>query len=1125
MEMQDSAVNHMMSLQTNILEELRESRRQEELRSRQTSTATQVAQMSAYDQPPSMTMEPIATQSPQYQIDMYNAAQHYGNSGINQSAVISPVNPTAYQSLGATVGGLGQTAKETIGGAITYDPTRMSKEATAEMFANRSHAFQTGTVKAAGDTVSTIGGIGGFFAGGGLVGGLAAASVVGGATAIVAGSMTQGAQESLRYQDILRRDGYKAFNALESTTEYGGLGMKLDDQQNISKELRQMATENFLDDQDMSTILQGSLDNKLLKSVTDVKSFKDKFSNIVDSVKEISLTLNQTIEEAVEFMGEMERRGVGSDKMSKVAATGKVASSFLGVDANEYMQQMMMQTDSIVSGTSMDTEQVMGNIGYNSYLLTAVEDTSRDGDGVNRQFIKNKGGAAAFAGEVEGNIKSYFNGAGKEMLGAMFSSAFVMNDEGNFSLDEGELNRLLGSGKGHRELLEESEQYRRTLSDTDQLKLVRSAGELFNQSASPAASMQVMRHIQEQFAENLGPNMDPESALIQAGVVNDDMTARVLNEMLIAGTSEDSLNQFAALSIKEQTDSARLADSPSIWQRTKRWGKETFTQPLGNVGQSISDSVGDVGQSLQMTMSGIEKTGKLGGEMLGDLSEEALMEQYYGSESNFAQVQRLLDERMQKNAGEANGSDKLFIEEKDFKAMAQQIKMGTMDEKSVKDMEENLRDGLYSVGATKQAEYLTNSYRGAYESASGIQQGTRDYAAALSGIEDVEAETYENKGDRGQRVSSKSLERMIRQAENGDLSASEIGKIRQNMDDSVYSKGSKEAMEYVLALSTGKYDGMSELFKKSDANTAARAAVLDEEKALKKDGKDTSDFQSLEEIKKKEKELKEGMTGELKKFNALIADTSKDIGVDAKQFGELELLVTAGDTEGVKKLTQNEEVASIAEKYRKYNKERSNLNNAQDLYSDGFRTTQGVLKMSEGIYDFLEASGAVTKDEADYMFSGEEKTWKKELGKVQKKAKKGKLSDEQLADTTIEYTRRGRDIMAGLSDERLAASAQFLVENTNGSVTMDDLLQDDSNVVDANKLYDHYMKYSKVAESGDSAAEGAIVDSKEAVNASEEHTKAMNSFVDAFKSETGKMYEAIEDIKSKDYTNKTSVHN
>lgn len=772
MEMQNSAVTQMMSTQTSILEEIKRLREKDDLRQRFADIST----------------NPTASQNtqetaPANQIDMYKGedyyepmsteierpfdpSQHYMTPSVDievppmmqqaqptaTPAAPSAVNPSNYGTVATTPPKIGLMAatSQSADTVLNYDPSRMSKEASAEYFAQRSQGVQMGAVDAAGKTVA-VGGALASFAIPGLLPSIAVGGAVAGGTALVAGSMAQGAEDALAYQDILRRDGYKAFNAFESTTEYGGIGMNLDDQQDMSGYLRDLADESYLENDEVAGLLQGALDNKLLKSVTDMKDFKERFSKIVEGVKEISLTLDKTLDEAIEFMGEMERRGIKTDKMSQIGSQFKIGASMLGMDANEFTQQALAQTDAIVGGTSMSAENVMEGLAYDSYLMSAIENVSAEGDGVTKQFIKNNGGGAAMAGAMAQASRSYIeDGQGSQYALSLAAPAFEQQEDGSFQLNEAKFDEMINGDMSFLELQQQSTEYLSTLDPTDQARLVQSSGQIFNQTAESDDVYNLLGRQMEAFMYEAGEEMDSSTALIKMGVVQDYEQADILSQMIELGTNEDTQAQFDSRALKEEMDAAERSRNPGIMKKLKYQGKKFFTNPIGDSGQWVSDTVGDFGEDLQMFAAGIEEDGIVGGELLPEFDAETVEQLYVGEDSAYSEMVRNIAEIRSEDGTNLESDEEykeMFIESQtaeamdfvesefsteDYDRLLDDLDGGNASAEDLIKLRSAATSGDLDGASQERADYILNKASGEYEGLGGMVAEAWDLSKATS---------------------------------------------------------------------------------------------------------------------------------------------------------------------------------------------------------------------------------------------------------------------------------------------------------------------------------------------------------------------------------------------------------
>lgn len=496
-------------------------------------------------------------------------------------------------------------SKENIGSIASdyskFDASRMSRQQIEDHFSKQTQSIQQTAV----DTGATAVGLAGAAAGllvPGILPGLAVGAVASG----VAASAVDGAKDSLRYQDILQKDGYRIFNAMESTSDFGGIGIGLSDRQEMSKFMRHLGTEQMMDSDEMAQILQGGIDNKLLRSVKDTKQFEEKFRDIVKTVKEVSITLNQSIDETMEFLGEMDRRGVTLKDTRTVAAQAKVAASMLGEDASVYTDQVLERADALTAGTMRTTESAVKELSYNSYAVDAVDMYSRQTDGRMAQFIKNSGGTEAVAGEFAQAMNSYFReGSGDDHIVALYAQAFEEDENGKLTLNKDKVKEINASGKSVQELRRESQRALKNFDKNTIAALSTNAGEIFTSTLDYSDQQQAMSNIIKTVAES--GKMTEESAMQVMNLTNDKNQAELYSQMMIVANDDATHQQMNLLVEQEKWDSADLANSPGLMKRLKYGYKDMIGDTIGDYGQYASDFVGNKITDVQSAVTGIDK--------------------------------------------------------------------------------------------------------------------------------------------------------------------------------------------------------------------------------------------------------------------------------------------------------------------------------------------------------------------------------------------------------------------------------------------------------------------------------------------------------------------------------------
>lgn len=209
-----------------------------------------------------------------------------------------------------------------------------------------------------------IGGVVGNIAGG-IVGGGVGSSVGSGAVGIVKDQI----QDRQDYSTYLQENAYKFINSMETNNSKVNSGFTASERKDASKWLANLNTDFNMTDDEINTILQNVTESGMLKSVSDLESFKKKFSSLVKTVKEGAMTLNLSYEEMSEMLADLNKKGIKSDadqalmidKLKGIAdLTGMDISSLYGSSTN--LQSLLY------NGTATDPTESLAN----SAELTAL---------------------------------------------------------------------------------------------------------------------------------------------------------------------------------------------------------------------------------------------------------------------------------------------------------------------------------------------------------------------------------------------------------------------------------------------------------------------------------------------------------------------------------------------------------------------------------------------------------------------------------------------------------------------------------------------------------------------------------------------------------------------------------
>lgn len=928
MEMENSALTQLMSTQNNILEEIRNLRMNDAVQNNKLTGPVPTngsfqpfVPQRYYDDPlvpvsagiyesPDIAVPPMQPFNVNYQADL--VPQNIAVSDVSYMDQVQAVNPTSYDQVASNPApvsfaptDIGNNTKMLVNDIFRYDGSRMSKSAQEAFITDRAQGVQVGAVDALATAGTTAAGLSGLLASG-IVPSLAVGAGVTAVAAYAGKEMVGGAKEVLNYQDILRRDGYKALNAFETTNEFGGIGFSLDDRQDLAGYMRDLAMDEYLSDDDMSTILQGSLDNKLLKSTTDVKSFKEKFTSLVTTVKEVAVMMDQSLEEVTAFLGEMERLGISSDKYSQVAAYAKTGASMLGMDANQYSQLLIQQTEQIAQGTGMDTVTIAEGIANNTYIAEGISEVSEGQDGLLKQYIKNNGGSAQVAGQLENNIRTNVqnNTSLQNMLMSFAAPAVRENEYGNLELDSSKLAEIIDSDKSLRTLMNESNSYTSSLDANELMRLSNGFGSAINNTGTQREVYALLNSMKDKLMEEYG--MDEVNAIQQMGLANDSSMAQLLNQTLIAGSSEEVQLQFDAKALKEVADSVNIADSPGMSKRFNYWVKKNIGSHFGDAGIAIADGIGDVAQDFQMWEKGIEETGIVGADM------------YVGFDEDFSKNVFTGDESIVKRRNEIiKGFDSLKEKNEDRTYYKYEMELGKLDTTPEDVIEKN--EAKLKTITGDQFNYLVDSV------------------------------------DNGQMNASK-LRELQDELENGNLHASTKEQYQYILNK---ASGEYEGDDFFgNALAKTKQFG---------AWTGAKlhwGALRDTGDGDGSSWGEGSDFNSLEAIQNEEKFLKKESNSLYKELNKAAISSNHT----PEEVQEIQSAIRSGNYDLVKELTSESAFRDVGEKYSDYITKTQKLNEAKDLYFDVQDHALAFGKASEFGLQALKSSEVFTEEEFDSYF-------------------------------------------------------------------------------------------------------------------------------------------------------------
>lgn len=1096
MEMDDAAIQHIMNVQTQMLQQimqLQQDRNRDDLQ-RQVRNVPSVSSSSEPLQGDANVMgtplpESIASPVTPPSIDTRPA-----------SGTLAPSDPTQYMTYAGTplyTGNQGDRQNRhkgpslfeergLIGGTLAemrdFDPTRHSKESTAQYFSSQTRGIQQQVADVGSGVLQGAVGAGSFF-----IPGIVPSIVLGGAAAVgvggAASAISTGAKEALDYQELLQNESYKFMNAFESTAELGGIGMGLEDRQEISSFLRDLAPEKFLDSDEMSQILEGASQNNLLKAVSDVKSFKERFSEVVDAVKEISITMNQTVEEATAFMGEMERRGIGLNQMSNISASSKVMSSMLGIDASEGADMLLQTSDQLTQGTAIAPTLVMQSTSQSVTAAQQLMDRAAQEDPELYQLMKNSGSAGGVGVSFQETTRNFLRSEqGSSDLLGFFATGFEKNESGDWEINEERMREVLSGGASMSELQSQSQQFLNDMPEEDKYRLLGTAGAAFSASADEYDLAEFAKRTAELYQETAarsGQEMSFDTALMQSGLAGDYEQAKLLENMIDVQLDEEDRAFRTSKVIKEEADSHAISTSPGLFKRMKFAFERNVTNPIGDVGQFAADAVGTELNEYQKWVTGIDDRSIVGGELLPEFSREGAqeaLERINATNESSEGMEAFLNEQASQDlkSGDVIGAAKKWVQGKDIAA-------GEIDVERAGQVYDAALDNTTDFTTGQMNIYLSRLNRGTL---------TATEMAELS--ESKDDGNWWNIND----VSASARKSIVERKAEGDYEGilGGLTYVGDRATSAVYS-GAASAWNFVSG--EDESAGLAPSFNFAGQDMTKR---------------------SLEKQQEAIVDSKKDFTNELNKLF-----TSGDLGeMSEDEYRELETAIRSGAVSDVKGITKNADAIQIAENFKSLSEQESNYSEGVTGYTDYSRYTKGIATAGTFLGDLFNESGVFTEGEIDDLLGDINKRGKK----TNKKIKKGKYSVEDMAKVNAETEADIEAIFKYFPEQDMTQIANDLLEMDTQLVATDLFTDDSKTAVDPEKLQEVLMKQIQLSNASttnkekDSEDDDEGKSSKEAKEAAKEHTQAMQSFLTSYQQETQMLRDAVngQDVSSGNYS-------
>lgn len=326
-------------------------------------------------QPTNMTTIPGSHMSP---ANVYSPPDNTGKSLFNASVEIGGLALSAGVNTAKGGVSIAQAAKNRVVGFVNamenspffayqnIDWTRTSTENAELLQLQSEQRFQNAAFKVGSTGVNMAGSALGASVGTMImpVIGTMAGAYIGGklSDGITNQTMEQlGARQG--YDQWLQKNSTKFIDAFESKDPHKR-GFNRKEEESLSKWLMKSNGDFFMSDDEMFTMLNNVTDAGLMKSTSDAKDFKKKFSGLVNLVKDGAKMLNTSYEEMTAMISEMNKMGIkdNKDRLQMLGMTD-VTSMITGKDSAQAFNAQMQVSQAIAPGTMIDPKLKMETAG------------------------------------------------------------------------------------------------------------------------------------------------------------------------------------------------------------------------------------------------------------------------------------------------------------------------------------------------------------------------------------------------------------------------------------------------------------------------------------------------------------------------------------------------------------------------------------------------------------------------------------------------------------------------------------------------------------------------------------------------------------------------------------------
>lgn len=436
-------------------------------------------------------------------------------------------------------------------------------------------------------------GVVGAAAGGGMAGSIlgGAAGFLGGAFVApalgmaVAQGVTSAVTERREIQGFLETQSFRFSGAGSQMADPRTRGMSRGARQDVTEFIRGMdVSDRFMDMGDLNTVLrEGTSRGLFAGSGGDIESFKTKFKEITDSVKVITRTLGQTLEEGVKTLQELKSIGVDPTMARQFVSTADSMGRVAGRTGSE-MLSIGMQGAEMFRGTGINM-----SVGAQANMMNlASVRAARDAKTLSEEAIMQAGGEAALAQRMTVSGLAFSQSA----MGRGMTAAFVQG--GQFNASSFMDNALSGGGdirslglQAARNIASPADLIR---FQANQEKIVSEMGQQFGGQGLQIGQMNAAMAQASMLASSTGVDMKSAfgASLKQMGLSDQEVQARMA---MISGAGSN-FNAMQA-GVNQTRNAARIEEASRnfVFNRAGAAVKDIVGQGLDYVARPVNNFI------------------------------------------------------------------------------------------------------------------------------------------------------------------------------------------------------------------------------------------------------------------------------------------------------------------------------------------------------------------------------------------------------------------------------------------------------------------------------------------------------------------------------------------------------